>query len=89
MTISVDDTTKRDYERILKRHLPITKLQTVVAKLANGESLPTTNRDHALTGNRANHRESHIAPDWPLIYQIKDDNLILEPTRTETRADLF
>ena len=30
----------RDYKKALKRHLPIAKLQAVVAKLANGESLP-------------------------------------------------
>lgn len=79
----------KDYKRALKRHLPIEKLQTVVAKLANGEPLPPANRDHALTGNWANHRECHIAPDWLLIYQLKESVLVLELTRTGTHADLF
>lgn len=91
MKYAVDTTSafKRDYKRALKRHLPIEKLQAVVAKLANGEPLPPANRDHALTGNWANHRECHIAPDWLLIYQIKESVLALELTRTGTHADLF
>ena len=91
MKYAVDTTSafKRDYKRALKRHLPIEKLQAVVAKLANGEPLPPVNRDHALTGNWANHRECHIAPDWLLIYQIKESVLALELTRTGTHADLF
>ena len=79
----------KDYKKAIKRHLPITKLQTVVAKLANGEPLPPANRDHALTGTWANHRECHITPDWLLIYQIKESVLVLELTRTGTHADLF
>ena len=31
---------KRDYKLMLKRHLPVEKLQAVVDKLANGEELP-------------------------------------------------
>ena len=82
-------TFKRDYKLMLKRHLPIEKLQTIVEKLRNGEELPPANRDHALTGNWANHRECHIAPDWLLIYQIHEDILILELTRTGSHSDLF
>ena len=80
---------KRDYKLMMKRHLPIEKLQAIIEKLRNGEELPPANRDHALTGNWANHRECHIAPDWLLIYQIHDDILILELTRTGSHSDLF
>ena len=80
---------KRDYKLAKRRHLPIAKLQDVVAKLANGEPLPPVNRDHALSGNWANHRERHIAPDWLLIYQIKENVLVLELTRNGTHSDLF
>ena len=80
---------KRDYKLAKRRHLPIAKLQDVVAKLANGEPLPPVNRDHTLSGNKANHRACHIAPDWLLIYQIKEDVLVLELTRTGSHSDLF
>ncbi|MDD7185979.1 MAG: type II toxin-antitoxin system mRNA interferase toxin, RelE/StbE family, partial [Oscillospiraceae bacterium] len=34
-------------------------------------------------------RECHILPDWLLIYEIADDELILYLTRTGTHSDLF
>lgn len=91
MIYEVDRTNafKRDYKRIKKRGLDLQKLKDVVGKLANGETLPPANRDHPLSGNWVNHRECHIAPDWLLIYQIKNDVLVLTLTRTGTHADLF
>ncbi|MGN0854612.1 MAG: type II toxin-antitoxin system YafQ family toxin [Kiritimatiellia bacterium] len=79
----------RDYKKAIKRGLPVEKLKAVVKKLVNGEALPPKNHDHALSNNWANHRECHIAPDWLLIYQIKEDVLVLELTRTGSHADLF
>lgn len=78
---------KRDYKLVLKRHLPVAKLHEIVEKLRNGEALPPANRDHALSGRGANHRECHIAPDWLLIYHIHDDILVLELTRTGSHSD--
>ena len=80
---------KRDYKRAIKRNETIAKLQAVVDRLRNGEELPAANRDHALSGRWANHRECHIAPDWLLIYQIHENILILELTRTGSHSDLF
>lgn len=80
---------KKDYKRAKKRGLNLSKLQRVVELFANGTSLPESLRDHALTGNWANHRECHIAPDWLLIYQIYEDVLVLELTRTGSHSDLL
>ena len=80
---------KKDYNLAKKRCYDIAKLNDIISKLADGETLPPANKDHPLSGNWANHRECHIAPDWLLIYQIKDNLLILELTRTGTHADLF
>ena len=91
MKYEVDRTNvfKRDYKRAKRRGLPLQKLKDIVGKLADGEPLPPANHDHPLSGNWANHRECHIAPDWLLIYQIKETVLVLELTRTGTHADLF
>ena len=91
MKYEVDRTNvfKRDYKRAKKRGLDLQKLKDVVTKLANGETLPPANKDHALTGNWIHHRECHIAPDWLLIYQIHENVLVLELTRTGTHSDLF
>ncbi len=80
---------KRDYKLAVKRNLPIAKLHAVVEKLQSGETLPAANRDHALSGRWADHRECHIAPDWLLIYQIHENILVLELTRTGSHSDLF
>ena len=65
------------------------ELYSIVSKLANDEPLGEQLHDHALSGKWTGHRELHIRPDWLLIYQKKDDILILELTRTGTHADLF
>lgn len=61
----------------------------VLTYLANDIPLPAQYKDHALEGNWANHRECHIQNYWLLIYQIQNDILVLELTRTGTHSDLF
>lgn len=79
---------RKDLKAAIKRGYDIDLLDEVVTKLANGEQLPERNRDHALTGNYKGFRECHIKPDWLLMYQIIDKDLILSLTRTGTHSDL-
>ncbi|MCY4589482.1 MAG: type II toxin-antitoxin system YafQ family toxin [Alphaproteobacteria bacterium] len=51
------------------------------------ERLEPRCRVHRLSGQRARSWKCHIAPDWPLIWHIEDDVLML--TRTGTHCDLF
>ena len=88
-TVKVTSTFKKDYKQAIKRNLPIELLEGVITKLANGESLPEKNRDHALSGNWNGHRECHILPDWLLVYRIENDVLVLTLARTGTHSDLF
>ena len=80
---------KKDYKLALKRHLDIELLDNIIRSLSRGETLPKKNRDHALTGDWAGHRECHILPDWLLVYRIEDDVLVLTLARTGTHSDLF
>ena len=80
---------KKDFKQAMKRGLKINLLEDVIAKLAMGEALPESNRDHALTGDWKGFRECHILPDWLLIYRIENDVLVLTLTRTGTHSDLF
>ena len=73
----------------IKRGYDMRLLDEVVSKLANGETLPDKNRDHSLVGNFAGCRECHITPDWLLIYEIDDGELLLYLTRTGSHSDLF
>ncbi len=57
--------------------------------LAEQKPLPPKYNDHALTGDYSGCRECHISPDWLLIYEIYEDELLLYLTRTGTHSDLF
>lgn len=64
-------------------------MEEVIELLANGETLPLKYKDHSLIGDYADCRECHITPDWLLIYQINNNELILYLTRTGSHSDLF
>lgn len=80
---------QKDLKRAHKRGYDISLITDIIKKLANGEPLPPKNKDHALIGNFAGCRECHITPDWLLIYEIDNEELILYLTRTGTHSDLF
>ena len=80
---------KRDYKLAMKRGQSIDLLDNIIRLLAKGEPLPETNRDHALSGNWAGHRECHIQSDWLLVYRVENDILVLTLARTGTHSDLF
>lgn len=80
---------KKDYKLATKRGLNIGLLENVIADLAMGIPLPEKNRDHALSGSWAGHRECHVLPDWLLIYRIDEDILVLTLSRTGSHSDLF
>ena len=79
----------KEVRQLKKRGYDMAKLGCAVDLLADGVILPPQYRDHALVGNWEGHRECHIAPDWLLIYYIKEEILVLTLTRTGTHSDLF
>lgn len=91
MTYNIKPSTqfKKDLKTVKKRGYDLRLLTAVIDQLANGKQLPEKNRDHALTGNFSGCWECHIAPDWLLIYELSDTDLILYLTRTGTHSDLF
>ena len=80
---------KKDLKTVMKRGYNMKLMDEVVTKLSNGEKLPEKNKDHALVGNYVGKRECHITPDWLLIYEIDNGELILYLTRTGSHSDLF
>lgn len=80
---------KKDLKTVIKRGYNMKLMDEVVTKLSNGEKLPEKNKDHALVGNYVGKRECHITPDWLLIYEIDNGELILYLTRTGSHSDLF
>lgn len=80
---------QKDLKKAQKRRYDISLLADIIKKLANGEQLAEKHRDHSLSGDYVGCRECHITPDWLLIYEINDGDLILYLTRTGTHSDLF
>ena len=80
---------KRNVKRMRKRGKDMTKLTDVLNMLASGNPLPPKFNDHQLPGSLKDFRECHIEPDWLLLYQFHDDELILVATATGSDSDLF
>ncbi len=80
---------KKDLKLAAKRGYDMNKIRNVIEKLANGEILEAKYRDHLLTGDYGGFRECHIQPDWLLVYQIDNGQLVLFLARTGTHSDLF
>jgi mRNA interferase YafQ len=80
---------KRDLKRAKKQQKNMDKLFEVITVLASGGKLDQKYRDHALTGKYKGSRECHVEPDWLLIYEIKDDVLVLMLYRIDSHSELF
>lgn len=89
LTIKYQLSFKKDYKRIKKRGYDTRLLERTIELLAKGNGLPAEYRDHALSGDYTGCRECHIAPDWLLVYEIAERELILYLIRTGTHSDLF
>lgn len=63
------------------------KIKTLIGLLVDEVELPEAYQDHPLKGGYSGFRDAHIEPDWILIYEIREDELIL--VRTGTHSDLF
>ena len=89
LTIKYHTMFKKDFKRIKKRGYDISRLEKIVELLANELPLPEQFKDHNLSGNYNGFRECHIAPDWLLIYQVNNNELVLVLSRTGSHSDLF
>ena len=81
---------KRSYKLCKKRGYDMSKLETVISLLANEGKLPEQYQPHKLIGKGwAGFWECHITPNWLLIWDQNDTELILLLLDTGTHSDLF
>lgn len=82
---------KKQLKKAQRQGKNIEKLNILVKKLANGETLDSKYKDHALSDTKYYRkcRECHIEPDWLLVYKIVNDELILYLVETGSHSDLF
>ncbi|MBQ4367442.1 MAG: type II toxin-antitoxin system YafQ family toxin [Muribaculaceae bacterium] len=64
-------------------------LTEVLGILVEKGRLPEKYRPHILHGQYEGYWECHIQPDWLLIWDKNDNELILLMVDTGTHADLF
>jgi mRNA interferase YafQ len=78
---------KKDAKRVQKQGKSLDVMKEVLRQLINDETLSDKYRDHNLIGNYMGARECHLQPDWLLIYELTEDELIL--VRTGSHSELF
>lgn len=80
---------RKDYRRLTKAGLQLTKLEQVIELLAAGQPLSDRRHDHALKGELSGTRECHIGPDWLLRYAKNDAHLVLLLISTGNHRDVL
>jgi mRNA interferase YafQ len=81
---------KRDFKREAKgrhRSTLAADLMAALQMLVNNQSLPEKYYDHALSGDKIDHRDCHIKPDLVLIYR-KPSSEILQLVRLGSHSEL-
>lgn len=89
LEIVISNRFKKDYKLAMRRGYNLDLLEEVVNKIAAGEMLEPKYKDHELSGEYAGFRDCHIQPDWLLIYQKREKELVLLLSRTGSHSDLF
>lgn len=80
---------KKDLKRCLKRGYKESEFEYVVNKLLNGEELDAKHHAHKLNSKFHHCWECHINPDWLLLWDYFEDELVLLLLQTGTHSDMF
>lgn len=80
---------KRSLKRCLKRGYDERLLAEVLQILTSEGHLPAKYHPHILHGKYEGYWECHITPDWLLIWDKNDREMILLLMGTGTHSDLF
>ena len=77
----------KDAKKLNKNDLKHT--MEVLKILEKGEKLDPKYKDHALKGEYSKYRDCHIRPDLVLIYEKREDLLILKALRIGKHNEVF
>ena len=80
---------KKDLKLAKRQNKDLNRLYEVIEILANCGLLDAYYRDHELTGKYKGVRECHVESDWLLIYEIRNDVLVLMLYRLGSHSELF
>jgi mRNA interferase YafQ len=77
----------QDVKRMQRQGRELEKLKRVFEALVKGESRAAKYQDHVLVGQYKGTRECHMEPDWLLIYELAETEIVL--VTTGSHSDLF
>lgn len=80
---------KKAFKRCLKRGLDVSAFEEVLAILSSTGSLPAKYKPHKLNAKFHFAWECHITPDWLLVWEQDDKDLILLLLETGSHSDIF
>ena len=80
---------EKDVALCIKRGYDMSILKEVMRLLVKDGKLPAKYKPHVLKGKWKDCWECHLKPDWLMIWEQNDKELILLFTNTGTHADLF
>lgn len=91
MIINIRFFIQKNLKKILKQGKNIEKLLDIVDRLTLKEEIEEKYKNHMLKDDKyyQNCGECHIEPDWLLVYQYYEDELILVLVNTGSHSDLF
>lgn len=91
MSYKIDTTKKFDkaLKKCIKRGLDMTHFKECVSILSSTGTLPVKYRPHKLVGKYSGAWECHIEPDWLLVWEQNDTELILLMLDTGSHSDIF
>ena len=87
--IQITNRFKKSLELAYRRNLDLELLKEVIHTLAKGEKLDAKHCAHTLEGYRVVIWECHVKPDWLLLWQQINDELLLILLDTGSHSDLF
>ena len=79
----------KQLKKCIKRGCDESRLEEVVNYLVEGNTLPEKYHAHRLSAKFGYCWECHITPDWLLLWEYNDDELILLLLQTGSHSDIF
>lgn len=75
----------------MKQGKDLGKLKEVIKKLASNIELESKYRNHKLVDNKyyKDYFECHVEPDWLLVYQYINEDLVLLLINTGSHSDIL
>ena len=79
---------QKSLKKCQKRGFDLERLRKVLSQLEMG-NLSSEYHPHNLSGRLANVWECHVSPDWLLLWEQNEEDLILLMIDTGTHSDVF